>query len=64
MITEFDKSAMADILADKCGSKYNWYTCYLLRLIAKASKMNRETLRIVYPEEVAAYEEWYKGEGE
>ena len=36
----------------------DWFTAQLLRLIAKADNINRERLRVGFPEEVKAYESW------
>lgn len=57
MISEHDKEHMEQILA----GYGDWFSAMLLRLILKADKDNREKLRQVFPEAVAAYEEWYKG---
>lgn len=45
---------MADILA----GNGDWFTAYLLRLIKKADRQNREKLNRIFPAEVAAVEEW------
>ena len=55
MVTDYDRTHMADIIAGRDGT---WFTAYLLRLIAKADSVNRERLRIIYPDAVAAYEDW------
>lgn len=46
------------------SGKGDWFTSHLLRLIAKADPVNRERLRMGFPDEVAAYERWLNSEGE
>lgn len=46
------------------SGKGDWFTSHLLRLIAKADLMNRERLRMGFPDHVAAYERWLASEGE
>lgn len=58
-ISEHDKRRVGEIL----GGYGDWFNAQLLRLIAKCDQDNLETLRSVYPSHVAAYEEWYRGEG-
>jgi hypothetical protein len=58
-ISEVEREAMDDIIADTHATKYNWFTCHLLRLIAKADFENRQKLRLAYPDEVKAFEQWY-----
>ncbi len=41
-----------------------WFTSHLLRLIAKADKVNRELIRLGFPDHVAAYDRWQAGVGE
>ncbi len=41
-----------------------WFTSHLLRLIAKADKSNQESIRLGFPDHVAAYERWMAGAGE
>ena len=53
-ISPYDREHMADIVA----GHGDWFTAKLLRLIAKADSHNRSKLRLAYPEEVRAYEEW------
>ena len=38
-----------------------WFTSHLLRLIAKADKVNRELIRLGFPDHVAAYDRWMAG---
>lgn len=38
---------------------YDWFTCRLLQLMAKADSINLERLRLGFPDEVALFE-WYK----
>lgn len=56
-MNEHDKAHIDDIMA----GYGDWFTAELLRLIAKADAENRNKLRLGFPEEVAAYEWWYKG---
>lgn len=58
MISPYDKARMADILA----GEGDWFTAYLLRLIAKADSANREKIRLGFPKEVDAYERWSRGD--
>lgn len=57
-LSEWDRKNIGAIIA---GSG-DWFTADLLRLIAKADATNRSKLRVMFPEEVAAYERWYRGE--
>lgn len=57
-LSKFDIDHIDEIIAGKLG---DWFSADLLRLIRKADLENRELLRQVYPEHVAAYEEWYRG---
>jgi hypothetical protein len=41
-----------------CGEG-DWFTAQLLRLISKADRQSRESLRKGFPEEVEAYEKWF-----
>lgn len=41
-----------------------WFTSHLLRLIAKTDIPNRESIRLGFPDHVAAYERWQAGVGE
>lgn len=50
--------ALLMFLTGKSGSFYD----KLFKAIAKADKMNREKLRIGFPEEVAAYVGWSEGD--
>ena len=58
-ITEIERENMDAIIADTSGRKWNWFTCHLLRLIARADMGNRSKLRLGFPDEVKAYEQWY-----
>lgn len=53
-LTTYDHEHMGDILA----GHGNWFSAYLLRLIAKADVHNRERLRLAFPDHVQAYEAW------
>lgn len=59
-MTEFDKANVGYIIAG--GG--DWFDAHLLRLISKADRMNRERLRSIYPEQVAAYETWFDAPAE
>ena len=37
---------------------FAWFTCHVIRLIAKADETNREKIRLAYPDHVAAFEHW------
>lgn len=43
------------------GSESDWFTGRLLRLITSADLVNRERIRLGFPEEVRAYERWHAG---
>ena len=60
-LTEYDRLHIPAII--KQPGSYDWFSAQLIRLIAKADAANRATLRIVYPEHVRAYEDWYYGLG-
>jgi hypothetical protein len=57
-VTDFDRAHIGEILKDRHGSRYDWFTCYLLRLIVKADRENRERIRSAFPDEVEAFEHW------
>lgn len=59
MISDFDKAHMKDILKDTAAARYDWFSCHLLRLIARADQNNRERLRLAFPQAVESYEEWF-----
>ena len=46
------------------GNYGDWFSSHLLRLIAKADKVNRERIRLGFPDHVAAWERWQAGVGE
>lgn len=55
-LSEFDRNNLGRlILGDG-----DWFTARLLQLIHKSDAWNRARLRLAFPEEVAAYEEWSK----
>lgn len=58
-VSPHDMAHMHDILVGDYG---DWFSAHLLRLIRKADLENRELLRSVYPDHVAAYEMWAAGE--
>jgi hypothetical protein len=57
-ISEYDKRNVEKIL----HGHGTWFGAQLLRLIAHADKWNREKLRLGFPDYVAAYEAWDRGE--
>jgi hypothetical protein len=54
-MSNFDKANIGKII----NGRGDWFTCELLRLIAKATPDNRAKLASAFPEEVAAYENWF-----
>lgn len=46
------------------GGYGTWFTSHLLRLIANADSVNRELLRLGFPDHVAAWERWQASVGE
>lgn len=60
-LSPHDLAHIDDILIDRSGRHFDWFSCHLLRLIAKADAKNRERLSRVYPNHVSAYEAWYAG---
>jgi len=54
--SDFDLENFEDLLL---GSG-DWFHAYLARLIAKADAMNRERIRLGFPDEVAAFERWQR----
>jgi len=62
-MSDYDKSMIGEIIADKTGVKYDWYDACLIRLIVKADAPNLAILAGVYPEYVSsvkAYQEGYR----
>ena len=53
-MSDYDKENIERIL---CGEG-DWFGAYLLRLIRKADIRNRTLLKLSFPEQVAAIEEW------
>ena len=43
------------------NNKGDWFTSQLLRLIAKSDMPNRESIRLGFPDHVAAYERFMAG---
>ena len=60
-MNDYDKQNIGNILVNAQG-KWDWFTCYLFRLIAKADEKNRSKVWEVFPDEVEAFEKWKKGE--
>ena len=57
-MSEYDKQSIERILL----GEGDWFGARLLRLIQKADRSNRERLRAGFPEEVAEFEKWERGE--
>jgi hypothetical protein len=57
-MSEWDKANIEEILRNPVN---DWFTARLIRLIAKADRVNREKLRLGFPEEVAAWETYAFG---
>lgn len=58
MLSQHDLDHMDDIMA----GYGDWFSAQLLRLIAKADLKNRARLSIAFPEHVAAFEAWERGD--
>lgn len=56
MLSDYDKNHIQGILY----GEGDWFNAHLLRLIAKADTANKERLRLAFPEEVKAFEDWQK----
>lgn len=54
MLSEYDRAHIEDIIA----GHGTWFTAELLRLINKASFEHKARLRLGFPEEVLAVENW------
>ena len=54
VLSEYDRAHIGDIVA----GHGDWFTAQIIRLCAKADMMNLERLRLEFPNEVAAYENW------
>lgn len=57
----FDRESIEHILKNPKGSA-DWFGAHVIRLVSRADLWQRERIRIIYPEHVAAYEEWYYGD--
>lgn len=57
MMNDYDRKHLGEILA----GQGDWFNAHLLRLIAKADQQNRARLRLAFPEEVKAWEDWMLG---
>jgi len=58
-MSQWDKNNIKGIVFYGEG---DWFGAHLLRLIHKADRYNRERLRIGFPEQVEAYENYMQGE--
>ena len=54
MMSDYDREHSGAILA----GHGTWFTAELLRLCAHADTMNREKLRLAFPDVVEAYDAW------
>ena len=61
-MSPYDRAHVGSII----GGEGSWFTARLLRaldaLLPYADSANQARLENAYPEEVAAYEAWYRGE--
>ena len=60
-MNDYDKQNIGNILVNNRG-RWDWFTCHLFRVIAKADENNRSKFRELYPDELEAFEKWKKGE--
>lgn len=58
MFSDYDRAHIGDLVA----GDGDWATAHLLRLIAKADAEHRARIALGFPEEVAAYEAWHRGD--
>lgn len=56
-MSEYDRTHVGEVMAT--GS---WFTARLFHLIQSADRTNRERIRVAFPDEVAAFEAWERGE--
>lgn len=59
--SEFDRESIEHILKNPKGDA-DWFGAHVIRLVSRADLWQLERIRIIYPEHVAAYEEWYYGD--
>lgn len=57
-LSSFDQDHIGDILA----GMGDWFSAQLMRLIAKADRENLARLELAFPDHVAAYRNWMKGD--
>jgi hypothetical protein len=58
-LSDFDRDNVANIVCDRRPwSEYTNYGAHVLRMVKKADAEQREVLRRVYPDHVAAVEAW------
>lgn len=59
-LSNYDRAHMQEIIADKEGKHYEWFTAHVVRFIDKvwykADSQNRNILRLAFPDVVDAYE--------
>ncbi len=58
------EEAVTELYFSMFGNHPTNFHSALYRLIEKADHTNREKLRLAYPDEVMAWEEWHKAESE
>jgi hypothetical protein len=57
-LSEHDKQNVDRII----GGYGDWFSADLIRLISRSDFSNRERFRVMFPEHVAAWEKWYRGD--
>jgi hypothetical protein len=61
-VTNFDRENFAEIIKDKDGRDYDWFTAHVIRFIdkvwGKADIANRTNLEWAFPDVVDAYKYW------
>lgn len=59
VMSEFDRTHVGRVMREG-----TWFTSHVFRLIDSADGGNRERIRVAFPDEVAAYEAWHRGDGQ
>jgi hypothetical protein len=57
-LSAFDADHVGEILADRERGNYSNFSAHVIRLLKKADAHQRERLRMIYPDHVAAVERW------
>jgi hypothetical protein len=55
VISDYDRAHIGELV----GGQGDWFTARLMHLIGHADLRNRARIRIAFPEEMAAFDEWY-----